>query len=79
MYGSIFNASVFIFFEIQQLIANWVHGLLVIVIVDWQERQGSLGSGQNSNIKRTNVRKGMTTGKNVKTFHHVQVTNFCFR
>ena len=65
-----YNAIIFIYFY-QQLIVNWVLGLLVIVIVDWQAKQGPLGSGQN--IKALHVLKG-TPGKNVKTFHHVQVT-----
>ena len=57
----------------QQLTANWVLGLLVIVVVDWQAKQGSLGSGRQLKIKEINVLKG-TPGKNVETFHHVQVT-----
>ena len=44
----------------------------MIIIVDWQAKQGSLGSGQN--LTGLNVLKG-TPGKNVATFLHVQVTN----
>ena len=58
-------------FLIQQLIANWALGLLVIVIVDWQAKQGSLGSGQI--VKELIVPKE-TPGKNVETFRDVQVT-----
>ena len=59
-----------IFFKIQQLIANWDLGLLVIVTVDWQAKQGSLVSGQ---IVKGLIVPKETPGKNVETFHHVQV------
>ena len=58
-------------FFLQQLIANWAIGLLVIVIVGWQAKRGSLGSGQN--VMESNVPKG-TPGKTVEIFRHVQVT-----
>ena len=60
-----------IIFLIQQLIANWAPGLLVIVIVDFQAKQGSLGSFQK--VKGLNVPK-VPPGKNVETVCHVQVT-----
>ena len=59
------------FFLIQQLIANWDLGLLVIVTVDWQAKQGSLGSGQ---IVKGLIVPKETPGKNVETLSHVQVT-----
>ena len=43
----------------------------MIVIVDWQEKQGSLERCQN--VQGLNVLKE-TPGKNVGTFRHVQVT-----
>ena len=60
-----------IFFKIQQLIANWDLGLLVIVTVDWQAKQGSLVSGQ---IVKGLIVPKETPGKNVETLRHVQVT-----
>ena len=57
-------------FLIQQLIANWALGLFVTGIVDWQAKQGSLGSFQN--VKGLNVPK-VPPGKNVETICHVQV------
>jgi hypothetical protein len=53
------------------LIANWDLGLHVIVIVDQQAKRDFLGIGQNR--RELNVLKG-THGKNVETFHRVQVT-----
>ena len=44
----------------------------MIVIVDGQVKQGSLGECQKLNIQGINVLKG-TPGKNVKIFRNVQV------